>query len=90
MAPGPIDCVTHCLLVDTDRHGLQETAIARIQALGRDPRDVRHIVFTHLDLGHASGLSDFPWATAHAIADERRHASRHARRPSACATHANP
>ena len=67
-----------------------ETAVARIQALGCDPQDVRHIVFTHLDLDHASGLSDFPWATAHAMADERRHALstralperlRYARRP---------
>lgn len=107
VASGPVACVTHCLLVETDRHGLvlvdcglgtreaddprrvpapvrfelrpafrrDETALARIEALGHDPRDVRHIVFTHLDLDHASGLSDFPWATAHTVAAERRQAT---------------
>ncbi len=107
VASGPIECVTHCLLVETGRQGLllvdcglgtreagdprrvpapvrfelrpafsrHETALARIEALGRDPRDVRHIVFTHLDLDHASGLSDFPWATAHAMAGEQHHAT---------------
>lgn len=48
-----------------------ETAIARVRALGFDPRDVRHVVPTHLDLDHAGGLPDFPWATVHANARER-------------------
>lgn len=42
-----------------------ETALAQIKALGFDPRDVRHIVPTHLDLDHAGGLPDFPEAQVH-------------------------
>jgi glyoxylase-like metal-dependent hydrolase (beta-lactamase superfamily II) len=40
-------------------------AIRQVAALGFDPRDVRHIVQTHLDLDHVGGLSDFPWAAVH-------------------------
>jgi len=47
-----------------------ETAIAQVRALGFDPQDVRHIVVTHLDLDHAGGLSDFPWAQVHLHAME--------------------
>ena len=49
-----------------------ETAFARIGAMGLDPRDVRHVVMTHLDFDHAGGLSDFPWATVHVLAPEAR------------------
>ena len=45
-------------------------AIEQIKALGFDPRDVQHIVQTHLDLDHVGGLSDFPWATVHVHATE--------------------
>ncbi len=45
-------------------------AIHQIKALGHDPRDVRHIVQTHLDLDHVGGLSDFPEATVHVHATE--------------------
>ena len=40
-------------------------AIAQVEGMGFDPRDVRHIVQTHLDLDHVGGLSDFPWAAVH-------------------------
>jgi glyoxylase-like metal-dependent hydrolase (beta-lactamase superfamily II)/uncharacterized protein YndB with AHSA1/START domain len=40
-------------------------AIRQVAALGFDPRDVRHIAQTHLDLDHVGGLSDFPWAAVH-------------------------
>jgi glyoxylase-like metal-dependent hydrolase (beta-lactamase superfamily II) len=50
------------------------TAIRQIQALGFDPKDVRHIVLTHLDFDHAGGLDDFPWAQVHLLALERDHA----------------
>ena len=43
----------------------REAAIEQIGAMGYDPRDVRHIVCTHLDPDHAGGLPDFPWATVH-------------------------
>ena len=41
------------------------TAVRQIEALGHRPEDVRDIVLTHLDLDHAGGLSDFPWARVH-------------------------
>ena len=50
------------------------TALRQIQRLGLDPRDVRHIVLTHLDFDHAGGLDDFPWARVHLLARERDHA----------------
>lgn len=49
------------------------TAVARIRAMGFDPRDVRDILVTHLDFDHAGGLSDFPHAKVHVYASE--HAS---------------
>lgn len=49
---------------------MQETAIQQIRDLGLDPRDVRHIVPTHLDLDHAGGLSDFPGAQVHVYRTE--------------------
>ncbi len=48
----------------------EETAVARVQALGFDPADVRDLVVTHLDLDHAGGLGDFPWAQVHVHTDE--------------------
>ncbi|MBL8603178.1 MAG: MBL fold metallo-hydrolase [Myxococcales bacterium] len=51
--------------------GPTRTALAQVRALGFDPRDVRHIVCTHLDLDHAGGLGDFPWATVHVHHRER-------------------
>lgn len=46
------------------------TALARVRELGFSPRDVRHIVPTHLDLDHAGGLPDFPEAAVHVFAAE--------------------
>lgn len=48
----------------------EETALNQVRGLGYDPRDVRHIIVTHLDLDHAGGLRDFPWASVHLIAPE--------------------
>lgn len=45
-------------------------AVEQIKALGLDPRDVRHIVQTHLDLDHVGGLADFPDAFVHVHATE--------------------
>ena len=47
-----------------------ETAIHQVEALGFSPRDVRHIVVTHLDLDHAGGLGDFPDAAVHVYRPE--------------------
>jgi glyoxylase-like metal-dependent hydrolase (beta-lactamase superfamily II) len=46
------------------------TAIGQVRRLGFKPRDVRHIVPTHLDLDHAGGLPDFPWADVHVFRPE--------------------
>lgn len=46
------------------------TALAEIERLGFRPEDVRHIVLTHLDFDHAGGLSDFPHAAVHVMAQE--------------------
>jgi len=47
-----------------------ETALRQVVRLGYRPEDVRHVVLTHLDLDHAGGISDFPWATVHVHARE--------------------
>lgn len=49
---------------------MSETALHQIRELGFDPRDVRHIVPTHLDLDHAGGIADFPAAQVHVYATE--------------------
>lgn len=46
------------------------TAIGQIEQLGFSPRDVRHIVLTHLDFDHAGGLEDFSEATVHVMQSE--------------------
>jgi glyoxylase-like metal-dependent hydrolase (beta-lactamase superfamily II) len=48
------------------------TAVRQIASLGLSPRDVRHIVLTHMDFDHAGGLDDFPWARVHVLARERQ------------------
>lgn len=48
----------------------EQTALAHVERLGFDRRDVRDIVVTHLDLDHAGGLSDFPDATVHVYEPE--------------------
>lgn len=48
----------------------EETALARIRALGFKREDVRHIVLTHLDLDHAGGIADFPDAQVHVFHSE--------------------
>jgi glyoxylase-like metal-dependent hydrolase (beta-lactamase superfamily II) len=52
------------------------TAVRQIERMGFDPRDVRHIVLTHLDFDHAGGLDDFPDAEVHVMADEAEYARR--------------
>ena len=46
------------------------TALAEVTSRGFSPRDVRHIVLTHLDFDHAGGLEDFPEATVHVLQPE--------------------
>ena len=42
-----------------------ETAIRQIARLGYSPKDVRHIVLTHMHFDHCGGLPDFPHAEVH-------------------------
>lgn len=56
----------------------EETALAQVQALGYQPRDVKHVIQTHLHIDHAGGLADFPWADVHVHEDEYQ-ASHHPR-----------
>lgn len=41
------------------------TAVRQVRRLGFDPRDVQHIILSHLDCDRAGGLDDFPEATVH-------------------------
>ena len=58
------------------RFRMEETAKSQIKALGYTPRDVRHIVLTHLDFDHAGGIEDFPSARVHVMEAERDAAER--------------
>jgi glyoxylase-like metal-dependent hydrolase (beta-lactamase superfamily II) len=49
----------------------EETAVAQVRALGFDPKDVRHILITHLDFDHAGGIEDFPNAAIHLTSREK-------------------
>ena len=46
------------------------SVLSQLRALGLDPRDVTHILVTHLDLDHAGGLADFPSARVHVHLEE--------------------
>lgn len=48
----------------------EETASRAIERAGLSPRDVRHVVLTHLDFDHAGGIADFPGAEIHVLARE--------------------
>jgi glyoxylase-like metal-dependent hydrolase (beta-lactamase superfamily II) len=61
--------LTWPLLLNT-RLRESDTAIRQVEALGYSPRDVRHIVLTHLDFDHAGGIEDFPEARIHVMASE--------------------
>jgi len=70
----------HFLLFTRPRLAADETAVRQVARLGYDPRDVRHIVLTHLDPDHAGGLRDFLWAKVHVHATELAAANRPASR----------
>ena len=54
------------------RLSIDETAAARVHALGFSVEDVRHVVVTHLDVDHAGGIPDFPHADVHVFFAEHR------------------
>jgi glyoxylase-like metal-dependent hydrolase (beta-lactamase superfamily II) len=43
----------------------ENTAIRQIARLGYSPKDVQHLVMTHLHFDHAGGIPDFPHAQVH-------------------------
>ncbi|MFI2284629.1 MBL fold metallo-hydrolase [Nocardia beijingensis] len=43
-----------------------ETLLAQVIALGRDPRELSDVILTHHHRDHVGGLADFPWARVHA------------------------
>lgn len=47
-----------------------ETAKHQLDELGIDTSDVKHIVATHLDFDHISGIDDFPKAALHVLLPE--------------------
>ncbi|MGK0368075.1 MAG: glyoxylase-like metal-dependent hydrolase (beta-lactamase superfamily II) [Thermoproteota archaeon] len=49
---------------------IKYTALHQVIELGFNPRDVKHIIATHLDYDHVGGLADFPWATVHLLENE--------------------
>lgn len=57
------------------RRDPEETAVRQVQRLGYDPRDVGHILLTHLDLDHAGGIADFPGARIHVYRPEHEAAT---------------
>lgn len=65
------------------RFRVEETAFAQVRRMGHDPRDVRHILLTHLDFDHAGGIEDFPDATVHVMEAELLAATRAAADPEA-------
>jgi len=42
-----------------------EAAINRVEQLGFKPKDVKHVILTHMHFDHCSGLPDFPHAKVH-------------------------
>ena len=62
--------------LDRIRFDPMDTALEQVRERGFKPADVRHIVLTHLDFDHAGGITDFPAATVHVMADEAAAARR--------------
>ncbi len=52
------------------KRDIRYAAVEQLRALGHSPRDLRHIVLTHMDLDHVGGLVDFPDAEVHLHATE--------------------
>jgi glyoxylase-like metal-dependent hydrolase (beta-lactamase superfamily II) len=62
----------HLRLILNPLRDPEQTAIRQVERLGYHPKDVAHIICTHLDRDHAGGLSDFPWAKVHVSSVEQK------------------
>jgi glyoxylase-like metal-dependent hydrolase (beta-lactamase superfamily II) len=47
-----------------------EAAVNQLKRIGYSPRDLKHIILTHMHFDHCSGLSDFPDARVHVYKKE--------------------
>lgn len=56
----------------------EETALRQVRRLGYSPEDVTDVIVTHLDLDHAGGIPDFPWARIH-VQEKELHVARTSR-----------
>ncbi|WP_072053032.1 MBL fold metallo-hydrolase [Hymenobacter terrenus] len=45
-------------------------AVSQLREIGIAPKDISHILMTHVDVDHAGGLRDFPNAQVHLLAEE--------------------
>jgi glyoxylase-like metal-dependent hydrolase (beta-lactamase superfamily II) len=64
------------VLVGRPKLDPRECAVRQVERLGLSPRDVRHVVVTHLDFDHAGGIADFPHAEVHVFRPEHEAAMR--------------
>ena len=65
--PSRLGLMSHFLGI---QKGRKDSAFDQVQKLGFSPKDVRHIIPTHLDLDHAGGIIDFPHASVHTLKKE--------------------
>jgi glyoxylase-like metal-dependent hydrolase (beta-lactamase superfamily II) len=66
--PGRIPALGRAIM--RPQFAMEETAVRRVEAMGHDAADVRHVILTHLDADHAGGLADFPAAKVHLFRPE--------------------
>jgi len=59
------------------KRDIKETAFHQTQQFGYNPKDIKHIIQTHLHLDHAGGLADFPNAQVHVLKAEHDHIMSH-------------
>lgn len=69
--PGLIVGDTHLTLVDAGLPGDEGKILALIQALGRTPADVKHILITHSDRDHIGALPEIVAATGARVYAQR-------------------
>jgi glyoxylase-like metal-dependent hydrolase (beta-lactamase superfamily II) len=61
------DAESGVTVIDAGMSRTAEDILAAIQAIGRTPQDVRHILITHADMDHIGGLATLVQATGAAV-----------------------